>query len=404
MKRKPKEKQTSFFRCTYKVTGGSYSKLYKMLKSSKLHSEGMYEQNCELTVNIPFYNCKRFEKLCSECGCEAIKAKDGDMIIAVKWALRRPALIIGLLVMILLIMYLKNIVIRFDIKNENEKIRSDIMNVLKEEGVTVGSYIPDIVLVDAERALKQRVEGISWAGITRKGNSLIIDVVENIPAEKGSYSRFPTNLVAKENATVEKIMLLDGQLKTVIGSGVSKGDIIISGIVETSKSKWVDGKEEVEKNVRYTRSMGTIEGTFERTVVFEQGFDDTVKKETGTVYNQRYLRLFSADIPLFFKSKEGSFYTDEKVSSASIGGKTLPFGIRTLTLTEYDRKPVRYTKQEAIEKANEKRAKYEKNFLSEYKIKDKKESVKSTEKGVKLEVTYTLYGNICEEAAFFIKK
>ena len=58
----------------------------------------------------------------------------------------------------------------------------------------------------------------------------------------------------------------------------------------------------------------------------------------------------------------------------------------------------------AIEKANEKRVKYEKNFLSEYKIKDKKESVKSTEKGVKLEVTYTLYGNICEEAAFFIKK
>ena len=133
-------------------------------------------------------------------------------------------------------------------------------------------------------------------------------------------------------------------------------------------------------------------------------FDDTVKKQTGNVYSQKYLRLFSADIPLFFKSKTGSFYTDEEVNNARVFGKDLPFGIRTLTLTEYDRKPIRYSKEQALDKCREKNSKYEKNFLSEYKIKNKTESIKYTDKCVRLEITYSLYGNICEEAAFFIKK
>lgn len=404
MKKKSTKEPVTFFRCKYKIVGCNYQKLYKQLKDNKIHAEKMYEKNSELFVDIPFYNKKRLESICKENGCEAVNIQNGEIIKAITWAIHRPVLFISLFLMLFILLYLKNIVIRFDIKNKNEKIRSDIMNVLTEEGVTAGSYIPDIVLVDVERALKQRVEGISWAGITRKGNSLIIDVIENIPAEKSSYSRFPSNLVAKENATVEKVLLLDGQLKTVIGSGVRKGDIIISGTVETSKSKWTDGKENIEKTIRYTRSMGTIEGTFDRTIVFEQSYDDVIKQETGRKFTQNYLQLFNADIPLFFKSKIGSYYTNEKTSSASIAGKKLPFGIKTLTLTEYDRKPVKYNKQQAEEKVLEKCGKYEKNFLSEFKVKNKETKLEYNEKGVKLEVTYTLYGNICEEAAFFIKK
>ena len=393
-----------FFRIGYTVSGGSAVRLYRLLRENRVSAADVCEKQDGISLTVPFYNNRSFLRLCRENGFEAVKTGDGDVVRAVKRILKRPALVISLLIVFAVLLYLKDIVMRFDIMTEDEKIRSDIMNVLKEEGVSAGSYIPDIKFVVVERALKQRVEGISWAGITRKGNSLIIDVVENIPAQKGSFSRFPSNLVAKENAVIEKVRVQDGQLKTVVGSGVSKGDIIVSGIVENNKVTWKDGKQNVEKRVRYTRSMGTIEGTFERTVVFEQAFDDAVKKETGNVYKQRYLHLYSADIPLFFKAKTGSFYSDDELSSASIAGFMLPFGIRTVTLKEYDRKPVHYSQQEAIDLAKKKCEKYEKNFLSEYEIKDRKISFTADDKGVKMQVTYKLYGNICEEAAFFIEK
>ena len=402
--KKDKRPALPFFRIGYMVSGGSAARLYRLIRENRLNASDICESPDGVSLTIPMYNRRYFEKLCRENGFEEEKTGEGDVVRAVKRILKRPALIISLLLVLAALIYLKDIVIRFDIITEDNKLRTDIMNVLKEEGVCAGSYIPDINLVDVERALKQRVEGISWAGITRKGNSLIIDVIENIPAVKGSYSRFPTNLVAKENAVIEKVMVLDGQLKTVVGSGVRKGDIIISGIVETTKTSWKDGKQNVESRVRYARSMGTVEGTFERTVVFEQPLDDVVKKETGNVYRQRYLHLFSADIPLFFSSKIGDYYSHNELSSAKIGGRILPFGIRTLTLKEYDKKPVHYSQQQALELAKDRCGKYEKNFLSDYKIKDKKISVESSEKSVRIEVTYKLYGNICEEAAFFIKK
>ena len=393
-----------FFKRQYVVSDQSSIRFFKQLKEKRINATDMRRSGDELLLCVSIFDCKALERLCEENGYSIRKYKDGDAIRAAGRIKHRPALIIGLCLVLLAIVYLKDIVLRFDIINEDEKIRSDIINVLTEEGVTVGSYIPKIKLVQAERALKQRVEGISWAGITRKGNTLIIDVIENIPAAKNSFSRFPTNLVAKENATVEKIMLLDGQVRTVIGSGVRKGDIIISGTVENKKSTWKDGKEIIETNTRYTRSMGTVEGTFERTVSFEQPFDDVVKKETGNVYTQNYFQLFSADIPLFFKQRTGNYYTEEKLTSAHIGSITLPFGLRTLTFKEYDYRPIRYSQKQAADLAKSNCERYERNFLSGYKIKNKQVKTVCTDNSVKIEVKYKLYGNICEESAFFIAK
>ena len=78
--------------------------------------------------------------------------------------------------------------------------------------------------------------------------------------------------------------------------------------------------------------------------------------------------------------------------------------VKKLTFKEYDYKPVRYTQQEAAELAKSKCERYERNFLSEYKIKNKDVKTVCGEKSVKIEVTYKLYGNICEESAFFIAK
>ena len=103
-----------------------------------------------------------------------------------------------------------------------------------------------IDLIVKKRALKQKVEGISWAGITRKGDTLIIDVIETEGDTKRESNRYPSNLVACENGVIEKIEVYDGQLKIPVGSGVTKGDIVVGGEIITSKSSWIEGKENVE--------------------------------------------------------------------------------------------------------------------------------------------------------------
>ena len=60
--------------------------------------------------------------------------------------------------------------------------------------------------------------------------------------------------------------------------------------------------------------------------------------------------------------------------------------------------------KQAEELTMEKIKKYESNFLKGYKILEKKEEKTIEKDSVKIKVIYKLYGNICEEAAFFIKK
>ena len=44
MKKRQKGKSVPFFKYRYNVTGGSFNKLYKMLKAEKLHADGIFEQ------------------------------------------------------------------------------------------------------------------------------------------------------------------------------------------------------------------------------------------------------------------------------------------------------------------------------------------------------------------------
>ena len=401
---KRQNKGTPFICRRYEIKGDNFALFYKALRSKGIHPRKMHEKGDTVYLLLSAVYDKQLKKLCDEIGYICKTKDEGDVIKAAKRLKKRPALIISLIIFGLAVIYLKNIVIRIDVMTDDDEIKSRVIHVLSEEGVKAGTYIPGITLVEVERALKQRVEGISWAGITRKGNSLVIDVVETIPKEEGSYSRFPTNLIAAENATIDKVLVLDGKLMIGVGNGVKKGDIIVSGKIEIENPKHVNGKEEKEVTTRFTRSMGTIEGTFDRTVSFEQKLDDIVKKETGIVKKQRYLHLFSADIPLFFKEKSGNYYSDITLSCPEINGFEIPVGIKTLELREYDLKPVRYTIQQAEEQAMEKIKKYETNFLNEYKILEKKLEKTTENNAVKIKVNYKLYGNICEEAAFFIKK
>lgn len=87
-----------------------------------------------------------------------------------------------------------------------------------------------------------------------------------------------------------------------MGSGVTKGDIVVGGEIITSKSSWIDGKENVETKTSYARSKGKILGTFERTVTFTQPFEDKAEKTTGKRDTKRFFTVFDADIPLFSQS------------------------------------------------------------------------------------------------------
>lgn len=388
----------------YIITGDSFSRFYRRIGNDDIPVRNMCEKDGKVSLRLSAEYCKALESLCNELGLEYTTIRQRGAVRIFKKLLSRPGMIAGVLVVLCAGFYLSNIAVRFDILSDDENIKKGVMNVLKAEGIEAGCYIPNIDLVVTERALKQNVEGISWAGITRKGNTLIIDVIETEGGEKREANRYPSNLVACEDGVIESVSVYDGQLLVPVGSGVTKGDIVISGEIITSKSSWIDGKENIETKTSYARSKGSVIGTFERTVTFEQPFSDSIETDTGKTDTKRYFSFYDADIPLFLSKPDGFWRSEQSYCPLELFGFELPFGIKSLSLTEYDFEKHNYSEAEALDIVHDKAYHYERNFLSGYEIKYRQAEDTVTDTGVKTTVTYTLKGEMCKEVEFFIRK
>lgn len=388
----------------YRLTSESYSRFYKELAGSDIPVSDMYEKDGELTLTVSAEYASRFLKVCKRSGCNAKMLYTFGAISFLQKLIQRSGLIIGMMVSAIMMYHYSDVVIQLKVDTEDETLRTQVIEVLRDEGITTGTYIPDIDLVIAERALKRKIDDISWAGITRTGCGLSIDIVKNIKPVKGIATGMPCHLIACENGVIEEVELLDGELKKCIGSGVVKGDMIVSGDYITEEDQWHEGETIHVQHHNYVRSIGKINGTFERVMTFEQPFEEIVKVKIPSTQSLYSIRYFDMDIPLLSSKPDGFFTSSDKLYNSGIFGYEFPLSLNKSELTEYDRVPVTLSEDEAFSRAEDMTEKYEKNFLHEYELKDKKITKTRTDSGVKLSVRYTLYGSIVKESEFFVPK
>jgi len=144
-----------------------------------------------------------------------------------------------------------------------------------------------------------------------------------------------------------------------VGSGVTKGDIVVGGEVVTVKTSWDTGVEVTETNISYARSMGSVKGTFQRVMTFTQPFEERCEKLLDNDKSVTYLNFFSADIPLFTKMPEGYYKSTSECESLKIFGAELPLGTTKVNLQEYDFSTKFLTEEQALELASDKAYNYE---------------------------------------------
>lgn len=387
----------------YRVAGNS-TRFFKVIAQRDIPAESIREDGEDITLSVSAEYTRKFLKACKDSECTAEKLDTFGLIRYAGILLHRPGLIAGFILAVVLMVYFSDVVITLKVDTEDESLRTQVIEVLKDEGIYPGAYIPDIDLVIAERSLKRKIDDISWAGITRTGCGLSVDIIENIRPVKGIASGMPCHLIACENGVIEEVEILDGELKKCIGSGVTKGDLIVSGDYITEEDQWHDGETVHVAHHNYVRSTGTVKGTFERTLTFEQPFETVVKASVPHEERLYFIDYFDIHIPLFHSAPEGFFTSRDTVHTPELFGLELPFSLCRSELTEYDRVPVTLTEDEAFSEAEKKAEKYEENFLKEYELKDRSETRSVSDKGVSIKVRYTLYGSMVRESEFFMPK
>lgn len=177
---------------------------------------------------------------------------------------QRAGLLIGGIIGIILIAVLSNFIWYIDAPPTKSLSTSQILSALEENGVKIGTYIDSIDTENTERRLILQNEQIGWISLNITGNVLDVNIEENAPKPDTPDYKTPCNIKAASDGVITDIKASKGETKVLRGSGVVRGDLLVSGIVETKQEtiEYVHASAEIMADVIYNKEY-TLEKSYD---------------------------------------------------------------------------------------------------------------------------------------------
>lgn len=162
------------------------------------------------------------------------------------------------------------------------------------------------------------LDGIAGASVVRKGTTLEISVIEELPHTEIIDTETPAPLVANEDCVIERMVVVQGTAAVKKGDTVRKGDILIDAFMIDAEGNQVPVRAmgEVVANVFYQRHI------FYPHIMMSKV--RTGAKETQTVI----------ELPSLLYKKQSSFVSYDTETRVIICSNILPFKIIKTTYYE----------------------------------------------------------------------
>jgi len=241
---------------------------------------------------------------------------------------KRWGIPIGILIFFVTIQILSGYIWIIEVEG-NHKVKNDeILSICEEIGITVGIKQDGIYQKLKREELLQKTDELAWASLNIEGCRLTVNVTEvKEPVGNKKYS----NLKASHDGIIERIDIVSGNSVVKVRDVVKKGDLLVSGIVETADI------------TRFVNSKGTIIAKTQREIVLEEKFTQTVKVTTGKVKNKSVLNFFGVKIPLFLGSEDGLYNESLKEETLKLFGQALPIKIHKKRFEFYKEKEIKFS-------------------------------------------------------------
>lgn len=371
---------------TFEAVVSDIESFVNILKNSRVCVEDLHYSNGKVTGNIYKNDFEEIERISEKCNAQvSIYQKKGGVFIVQKYR-RRVGIIAGLLLALFMIVYLSNTVMIIEIYGNETITDKQVISLLKDSGIHIGTFIPNINLREAERNIVYSSDEIAWIGIRSSGSIVQAEIREMDNPPEMIPTSVPCNIISSKDAQIVAIKNVHmGMLVTMLYEGVQKGDLLISGTFE-------DGKG----GVYYTHSMGEIIGRYNEKVVFQQPYTDTKINYTEKLIRKK-IRFFGLDIPLYSdKSVSGQYEYDENITYLKLFNMQLPIGIIYSEYNQYESETVSYVPEEAKAILEDKIKLYEHNFFDgeDIVIVDKEVMFMENNDKMTAVIKYTLEGNI----------
>ncbi|MBQ8697138.1 MAG: sporulation protein YqfD, partial [Clostridia bacterium] len=202
--------------------------------NSGIHIWNISAENKEIKANIKPKDFKKLKDIRKKAGVRIkITEKRG-----LPFYLRRHRNRVGLLIAFAFFAVFMVVMNRFVWCIEStgsEKFSGEqILLVAEEMGLKYGTFVPFFDEREASRKIVNAFDGeLLWASINIKGSKAVVEVRDFVKGIDENYNNEPCNIVSDSDGVVLSVEVSKGQSAIASGSAVSKGDLLISGVVDT---------------------------------------------------------------------------------------------------------------------------------------------------------------------------
>lgn len=207
-----------------------------------------------IEFKMHYYQYKNLKSIVRRTSSKVRIVKRYGVNFILSKAQRRKFFSFGVVIFLFIILSLSSIVWRIEIEGNKKVNKNVIYNALNKAGLKEGKVKYSIDLRQVENSVIKSINEVSVVNIRFYGTKALVKVVERtMPPQIVPFDK-PTNIVARKEGVISKIISYKGQCTVTEGEYVRKGQILISGTVTNNENlplKLVHSMGSVKANTWY---------------------------------------------------------------------------------------------------------------------------------------------------------
>ena len=284
----------------------------------------------ELTASFGIHQRKFPDavSITESCGGKIENSIPATGSLLVKWILRRPVLLFGCVLILMLTFFLPTRVL-FVTVSGNERIpQLEILAEAAECGVGFGASRKEIRSEKVKNRLLSALPELQWVGVNTEGCVAHISVRERSLSDSKGYEPMIGSIVASADGVIRELTVISGNPICRVGQAVRKGQLLVSGYSDCGRCIY-GTKAEAEVYAKTKRSLHLCMLT------------EGLRKESAQASKRKY--------GLIIGKKRINFYKGSGISDTSCVRMYMEY---PLTLPGGFRLPVTLAVQEEIDYHN----------------------------------------------------
>jgi len=177
------------------------------------------------------------------------------------------------------------------ITNSDYPNSDEIIQMLEHYGCKNGVYIPGLNVTEIQNKILVANSKVLWIAINLRGTIANIEVRRRDEPVKIIDRTVPINVVASKAGKIISVEAYDGTKIVTRGDTVEKGDLLISGAIESNAI-----------GMRIKHAMGKIMSETVRVIEVKIPLNTTLKEYTGSVIYKNSLNILGKNVNLYFNS------------------------------------------------------------------------------------------------------